>query len=97
MPASRLAVMWNYSLGVMAGLVPAIHVFLAESSEERGGCPATSAGMTIEGLLFPLMKIFATPSPVRTRTRTYVENAAGRFDHGLRPLAACDFDCLEPM
>jgi len=29
----------NHLFGVMAGLVPAIHVFLAEGSQERRGCP----------------------------------------------------------
>jgi hypothetical protein len=34
----------------MAGLVPAIHVFLSRYAEERG-CPGTSPGMTTDGLL----------------------------------------------
>ena len=38
----------NHLLGVMAGLVPAIHVFPAESPQERTWMPATSAGMTAE-------------------------------------------------
>ncbi len=31
---------------VMAGLVPAIHVFLAEALQARRGCPARGPGMT---------------------------------------------------
>jgi len=37
------------SLGVMAGLVPAIHVFLAEKPARKARMPATGAGMTPEG------------------------------------------------
>jgi hypothetical protein len=37
----------RHLLGVMAGLVPAIHVFLAERSQEKTWMPATSAGMTV--------------------------------------------------
>jgi len=33
----------------MAGLVPAIHVFFAESPQKKTWMPATSAGMTLEG------------------------------------------------
>ena len=32
-------VILNQLSSVMAGLVPAIHVFLAEGSQERRGCP----------------------------------------------------------
>jgi len=31
--------MSNFFSAVMAGLVPAIHVFLAEGPQERRGCP----------------------------------------------------------
>jgi hypothetical protein len=34
----------NHFLGVMAGLVPAIHVLLADAQQEKRGWPATSAG-----------------------------------------------------
>jgi hypothetical protein len=35
----RVPVMLNHFSGVMAGLVPAIHAFLAERPQERHGCP----------------------------------------------------------
>src|SRR5262249_14312493 len=35
----RLPVMLNHFSRVMAGLVPAIYVFLAEAQQERRGCP----------------------------------------------------------
>jgi len=34
--------------GVMAALVPAIHILLADLPQERRGMPATSVGMTSE-------------------------------------------------
>ena len=34
----RIPLIWNHFSGVMAGLVPAIHVLLAESRQERRGC-----------------------------------------------------------
>jgi hypothetical protein len=34
---------------VMAGLVPATHVFLAEALQARRGCPARAPGMTKRG------------------------------------------------
>jgi len=37
------------SLGVMAGLVPAIRVFLGEKPARKAWMPATGAGMTPEG------------------------------------------------
>ncbi len=36
----------------MAGLVPAIHVFLAELLQRKTWMPATSAGMTAEHSLY---------------------------------------------
>src|SRR5215813_6584951 len=39
LPLERVPVVSNHLLGVMAGLVPAIHVFLAECPQERRGCP----------------------------------------------------------
>jgi hypothetical protein len=35
----RILVILNQLFVVMAGLVPAIHVFPAEGSQERRGCP----------------------------------------------------------
>jgi hypothetical protein len=43
----RVPVVLNHLFGVMAGLVPAIYVFLAESVRKTW-MPATSAGMTLE-------------------------------------------------
>ena len=44
----RVPIMLNRFSGVMAGLVPAIHVLLAKVPQEKTWMPATSAGMTAE-------------------------------------------------
>jgi hypothetical protein len=45
----RIPVILIHFSGVMAGLIPAIHVFLADGPQEKTWMPATSAGMTVEG------------------------------------------------
>jgi hypothetical protein len=45
---ARILVMLDHFSGVMAGLVPAIHVLLAETPQRKTWMPATSAGMTEE-------------------------------------------------
>jgi hypothetical protein len=42
----RVPIILNHLSGVMAGLVPAIHVLLAWIAGRKAWMPATSAGMT---------------------------------------------------
>jgi len=49
----RILITLNHLSGVMAGLVPATHAFLAPLRRRKTWMPATSAGMTVEGTIQP--------------------------------------------